>query len=123
MGERTWKHKIGARVRSARKAPWTGTVIYHLPQPLDVGWVEYDGSTGRVREVVPWCKRCAQEQRGSRGEAPQRANGGRFHYLNPTCCLVKVTHDRRGRPVRKPWVVVLSEDWLEPVNEAQEAIP
>ena len=80
---------IGARVRSNRRAPWTGTIV--------VTCSDLDPSRGRY--------------------VSKNGQPGGPYYLPDGSALVEVTHDRFGRPLRKSLWRVMDIGCLELVDD------
>jgi hypothetical protein len=86
----------GTCVRSRFHAPWFGVILARASK--DGVWVDRKGVEHDL-SGVPY------QERGKRH--PQ----GIWH-LPAWCALVEVTHDRNGKPMRKPIVKVLNVAWM-----------
>lgn len=98
----------GTKVRSHYSSTWSGVVVAS-GRDVPKGWVTRDG-----REVT------AVYGRGPEGQwlGPKHPDGHTpiHHIPHPGCVLVKVTHDRKGNPLRKPIYKVLDHSWLEVIS-------
>jgi len=98
----------GTRVRSHHNAPWTGVVVTSGRfVTTGRGWVTRDGD-----EVIPVYDYDHSGSGRKFWQHPDR-NTPIHHISNRDCVLIKVTHDRNGRPMRKVLWKVLYYYWLE----------
>lgn len=117
-------YKVGTHVKSHYRAPWKGVIVASAQDhdlTITPVWVTRENQ--RVKgpfpvyhknpEFVIWpfpcsCKECRAK------------NPPLYSLCHEKMVVVKATHDRNGKPLRKPFWVCLSSDWLEIVSSPKE---
>ena len=110
---------IGTRVRSHYAAQWFGEIVaigrYYTSTHLR-GWVLVDRNGNQV-DASDAVYVGFNKKGHNIGERHLVTGDQLFTLAHSGVCLVKVTHDRHGEPVRKPLLKTLDCSWLEVIKE------